>query len=338
MKRLMLLLGLLGLGVATGVIIWSGYRQVLQALSVAGWGILWTCLAHLISMVSCVIGWQALLKRNRPSKAFFLYLLWVRAAINNLMPVARIGGEVVSVRLLIRHGVRKSQAVACTVVETTLSVIAVFCFTVIGVAFFALRVSDQNVTGRLVTGLLLSVPLLSAFVLVQRIGLFGLLTKIFTLLFGETWKTFLGNTAHLDRAVRVMYRRRGRALACLFWQFVSWASGTLEIWLALHFLGHPLPLSEAFMIEALIQGTSSAAFLVPGALGVQEAGFLLYGHLLGLTPDVAAALAVIRRCRDLLLYAPGLVVWQLQEGGALFKRRPASLKNPPSPDKPLAGR
>lgn len=321
MKRLMLLLGLLGLGGATGVIIWSGYQQVLQALSVAGWGILWTCLAHLISMVLCVIGWQTLLKHNRPGKAFFLYVLWIRAAINNLMPVARIGGEVVSVRLFIRHGMRKSRAVACTVVETTLSVIAVFFFTVIGVASFTLRVSDHNLVGRLIMGLLLSVPLLAGFVLVQRIGIFSLLTKIFSLLFGDTWKTFLGNTAHLDRAVRTMYRRRGRALACLFWQFASWCSGTIEIWLALYFLGHPLPLSGAFMIEALIQGTSSAAFVVPGALGVQEAGFVLYGRLLGLTPEVAAALAVIRRCRDLLLYVPGLIVWQLQEGGALFKRR-----------------
>lgn len=327
MKRLMLLLGLTGLGVATSVIIWSGYHQVLQALEVAGWGILWTILAHLISMILCVIGWQTLLKGRRPGKVFFFYVLWIRAAINNLMPVARIGGEVVSVRLLMRHGVRKSQAVACTVVETTLSVIAVFLFTVIGVALFTLRVSDQNVIGRLITGLLLSVPLIGGFVAVQRIGLFGLLTRIFTLLFGETWKTFLGNTAHLDRSVRQMYRRRGRALACLFWQFASWCSGTIEIWLALHFLGHPLPLSGAFMIEALIQGTSSAAFVVPGALGVQEAGFLLYGHMLGLAPDVAAALAVIRRCRDLLLYAPALIVWQLQEGGALFRKRPAKPQN-----------
>ncbi|HZI32513.1 MAG TPA: hypothetical protein VFF11_09235, partial [Candidatus Binatia bacterium] len=68
---------------------------------------------------------------------------------------------------------------------------------------------------------------------------------------------------------------------------------------------------------------SSAAFLVPGALGVQEAGFVLFGHLLGLKPDVAVALAVIRRCRDLLLYAPGLVFWQMQEGRWLLRKKPA---------------
>ena len=106
-----------------------------------------------------------------------------------------------------------------------------------------------------------------------------------------------------------------------FWQMIAWLSGTGEIALALSYLGHPLPLVEAFMIEALIQASVSAAFVVPGALGVQEGGFLLFGHMLGLTPEIAVALAVIRRCRDVLLFVPGLIVWQVQEGRWLLKGR-----------------
>jgi len=75
------------------------------------------------------------------------------------------------------------------------------------------------------------------------------------------------------------------------------------------------------MLEALIEAMGSAAFLVPGAIGVQEAGFLLFGNLMGLTPEVATALAVIRRCRDLILYVPGLLAWQIQEGRWLFQKK-----------------
>jgi putative membrane protein len=321
MMRWAILLGLVGLAVATGLIVWSGYEQVLQALSVAGWGIVWTSLFHVVTMVLSILGWQVLLGKGRPSKAYFLYLLWIRAAINNLMPVARIGGEIVAVRMMIRHGVRKSQAIACTVVETTMSVVAVFLFTVVGVALFALRVSDRNMIGQLLFGLLLSVPLIGALLAAQKIGVFTLLTKLFRLMFKDTWQKFTGNTKHLDRTIRVMYKRRRRVLACLFWQVVAWSSGSGEIWLALYFLGHTRSVAEAVMIEALIQATSSAAFIVPGALGVQEAGYLLFGHLLGLTPDIAAALAVIRRCRDLLLYVPGLVWWQILEGRLLLDKR-----------------
>ena len=38
-----------------------------------------------------------------------------------------------------------------------------------------------------------------------------------------------------------------------------------EIVIALSYLGHPLPLLDAFMLEALIQASVSAAFVVPGA-------------------------------------------------------------------------
>jgi len=73
------------------------------------------------------------------------------------------------------------------------------------------------------------------------------------------------------------------------------------------------------MIEALIQGSATAAFAVPGALGVQEAGFLVFGGMLGLPAETAAALAVMRRCRDLICYAPALIAWQAHEGKKLLR-------------------
>lgn len=315
MLRLASILGLLGLAAATGVIIWSGYDQVLDALRQAGLGIVWTSLFHLVPMLLCVIGWRGLMPgRKRPSLGFFLYILWIRASVNNLMPVARIGGEIVSVRVMAKHGIRQSLAIASTVIELTTSIAAVFTFVVIGVALFSMKISDKDLGLKLASGVLISLPMIAAMVAVQRLGFFGLLDRIFRLMVRDKWKSFAGSAARLDRAVRLMYRRRGRVLACFFWQFMSWMAGTAEVWLALHFLGHPLGLLECLMIESLIQASSSAAFMVPGALGVQEAGFLLFGRMLGLSPEIAAALAVIRRCRDLLLYVPGLVAWQVQEG------------------------
>ncbi len=322
MIRLASFLGLIGLVIATAVIAWSGYDQVLQALRQAGWGIVWTSLFHSVPMIACVLGWQALLPgRVKKGKLFFLYVLWIRASINNLMPVARIGGEIVSVRVMMKHGLRKAPAIASTVVEITTSVIAQFVFVLLGVWLFLMRVADQSVTAQLLWGLVITAPVIGALLYVQKIGFFGLFEKLFRALFRDKWARFAGNAARLDHAVRTMYRRRGKAFYCFVMQFVSWALCSVEIWLALYFLGHPLSLLECMMIEALIQATGSAAFVVPGALGVQEAGFLLFGSMLGLTPEIAAALAVIRRCRDLLLYVPGLIVWQVQEGRWLLGKK-----------------
>jgi putative membrane protein len=245
--------------------------------------------------------------------------MWIRAAVNNLMPVARIGGEIAAVRVMIAHGMRKSVAVASTVVELTVSIAAVFLFVVLGVFFFALRVSDTSVVTQLTWGILLSLPLIGVLIAVQKIGFFGLLSRLFHVVFRKKWVHIAGDAAQLDRAVTTIYRRKNRIALCGLLQFASWSLGSVEVWLGLHFLGHPLPLIEAAMIEALIQASASAAFAVPGALGVQEAGFLLFGGMLGLPPGTAAALAVMRRCRDLLLYAPGLVAWQAHEGKRLLR-------------------
>jgi len=65
----------------------------------------------------------------------------------------------------------------------------------------------------------------------------------------------------------------------------------------------------------------SAAFAVPGGLGVQEGGYLVVGNLLGIPGEAAFALSLIARVRELALGIPGLVAWQLVEGRRLWRAR-----------------
>ena len=98
----------------------------------------------------------------------------------------------------------------------------------------------------------------------------------------------------------------------------------VEIWLALYFLGQPRSILDALVIEALVQAISSAAFVVPGALGVQEGGFLLIGAALGIDGTTALALAAARRLRDVIVFFPGLIAWQWAETRAQPKPENAS--------------
>ena len=71
----------------------------------------------------------------------------------------------------------------------------------------------------------------------------------------------------------------------------------------------------------MAQGIRSAAFLVPGALGVQEGGYVIVGGWLGISPADCMALALIRRMRELAFGVPGVISWQWLEGFAWWKRR-----------------
>jgi putative membrane protein len=205
-------------------------------------------------------------------------------------------------------------------VDVTLSLASQFLFTLIGVGLLLAIGADLDLGLRLALGLFFTLPLVAVFVAAQRRGLFELLARAFNLLFRDRWQSLIGTSQRIDRWVKHLYRRRGRLFACLFWQLLGWCLGAGEIWLALHYLGHPLPLLEAILLEALAQAVSSAAFMVPGALGVQEGGFLVFGGILGLGPETGLALALARRLRDLVVFLPALLAWQAVEGRRWWRR------------------
>lgn len=315
------LFGLFGLALATGLFVWQGVGPVLAAFAAAGVGILWASLFHFVSMALNARAWQILMPlRRRGSLAFYLWAVWLREAVNGLLPVARIGGEIVSARLLIRNGLRPPKAVASLVVDMTVSLVSQFAFSVLGLALLAAYGAGGSVAHDAALALLTAVPLVAAVILVQRVGLFTLLARLFRALFGDRFNALVGGAAPLDRAVRRLYRRQRALLFCFIWQLAGWIAGAGEVWLALRFLGHPTGLVEPAIVESVIQALSSGAFVVPGALGVQEGGFLVIGALLGLSPELALALALARRARDIIIFVPALLFWQIAAGRRVLAR------------------
>jgi len=78
-------------------------------------------------------------------------------------------------------------------------------------------------------------------------------------------------------------------------------------------MGHPVDLKEAIILESLTNAIRGAAFVVPGGFGVQEGGLVLLGHLMGLAPETALALSLVKRVPDLALGLPGLLAWHWLE-------------------------
>jgi hypothetical protein len=82
----------------------------------------------------------------------------------------------------------------------------------------------------------------------------------------------------------------------------------------------PAGFDKALILESVGQGVRSALFFIPGAIGVHEGGYVFVGGMLGIPGDTAFALALIRRVRELTLGIPGLIVWQLIEGGRMWRK------------------
>jgi glycosyltransferase 2 family protein len=302
------------------VLVWrEDPRTVFALLRTAGPGLVIAALAHVLPMLANARGWEILVSgARRPDLRFMLRMVWIRESVNSLLPVARIGGEVVTFRLLTRAGLRSSSAAASLVVDMQLTLISQLIFTLIGIAFLLAQATpvERELGLKLSLGLAVLAPVLLVFALIHHVRLFERLGRLFSRLSSRLTSgqisALAGPSVRIDQSISLIWRKRGVVLRYLFlWQTLQCLAVSFEIWLALSFLGARISFAQAVVLESLIQALSSAAFFVPGALGVQEGGFVLIGGALGLDPSMCLALAGARRLRDLVIFIPGLFAWQV---------------------------
>jgi putative membrane protein len=243
--------------------------------------------------------------------------------VNNLLPAAPVSGELVRTRLAMFSGMSGPAAGASVTADLTFGALSQVVFSLLGVgALLYLGASFGNaMVAAISIGLVIIGALLGVFLVLQNFGLFRFLAdRLVGVARGRAWLDLVGGAERMDAELTALYRRRASVSWSLFWRLAAWLAGTGEIWLGMYFLGHPIGLIEAIMVESVIQAIRAAAFAIPGGLGVQEAGFVLLGSFIGLGPEISLALALLRRARELLFGVPGLIAWQIQEGHRVLRR------------------
>ena len=317
---------LLGLVLFTLLLAYYSVEDILTAVAAIGWGALWISLFRLLLLIFDTLSWWALLHGDdRKPLARLFWMRWIGDSVNTLLPVARIGGELLRARLLARDGVSGALAGASVIVDLTAGVLSQFLFSIVGVATFVILVQGTVDTSLYLSlGLLLFGLGLLGFYRVQRSGAFLRLARLLEgMAKGREWLSLTGSAATLDRAILDIYKARWDFIHCCFWRIIGWLAGTLEVWLILYLLGHPVSLLDAFVLESLGQAARSAGFMVPGGLGIQEGGFLLVGVQLGLSPELSLGLSLVKRVRELVTGIPGLIAWQISEGQSFWRRTPS---------------
>lgn len=294
----------------------SGLPQVLQLLGVAGWRLLWLVPVHIVPLACYGIAWGSLLAgADRPGNAYLTWGAIVRESVAGLLPVARIGGEVVGVRLLVRRQVPVERASASVIVELSLTIAAQTVFAAVGLALLATQSKAGRMGGavRVVSiALVVSVAALPAFIfVVRRWGrpVFGFALRMVERLGGATRESTEAGAAQFHDALERLFSDRRALAACGAWQLAGFFLQSLEPWVMLRIVGAPATVRGAIVLESMTNAVQSALFLVPAGLGTQEGSFLLFGAALGLSPQIALALSLARRVRQLLLGVPALVSW-----------------------------
>jgi putative membrane protein len=315
-------LGLAGAALFTILLIRQGASDVVRALTTVGWWLAVIAACHLIPMLLDGMSWWVLFpkgERVRYRTAF--WMRWLGESINNLLPAAQVGGEFVRARLAVLNGTRMSVAAATVLIDVTVSVFTQTVFTLLGVSLLILATGRTNLMGPAFAGAPLAIAAVAGFYVVQRLGMFRLFTTIIARCANDpSWRSLAGKGGEVDAVVRNIYARRQAIFACCACTLGSWVIGSGEVWIGLNALGVPASFDKALILESVGQGVRSALFFIPGAIGVHEGGYVFVGGMLGIPGDAAFALALIRRVRELTLGVPGLIVWQLIEGGRVWRK------------------
>ena len=311
MSWLRLVLLALGVALLIGLVVGHDPAAVFASLRQLSWRFVVILLFPAIPvMVFDTLGWRYAFLRDRVPFVTLLRTRLVGEAFNLVTPTAALGGEGVKAWLL-RDRLPLDESVPSVIIAKTTIALAS-----IGFGRSPLLLGMQWLLG-------LEVLALVAFIVVQTRGVVvwtvGLLERL-----GVRQEGAGHAAARVDRTLHTFYRHTPRRLTLsIAFHLIAWLLGAVESYLILQFIGVPVSLLTATVIEAFGTGVRFATFLVPASLGVQEGGFVVTFVALGLSAADGVAFGLVRRLRELVWVAVGLALF------AVSRRPIVATSSPP---------
>ena len=306
---------LAGLALMIALIGWYGFGAVANAVLGLGWrGLLALAALHLVLMLACGIAWHTVVQpARRVGIGITTAARILRDAGSELLPFSAAGGAIMGARALMLARMPGIAAFASTVVDMTLEMVAQLGFLALGVAVLLHGGWAPDLNTPALAGLAVAIAAALGFLLAQRVGMFRLLERLTRRVVLRSHEAAMPRNDGVHDAIHDTYGRRTNVTIGIAWHFAAWMATSLEAWVALRFLGAGLPLPAVLALESFTYAARSAAFFVPSGLGIQEGGYVLLGAIFGLGPEVALALSLAKRARELTIGVPALLLWQAIE-------------------------
>ncbi|MGH7303094.1 MAG: flippase-like domain-containing protein [Candidatus Rokuibacteriota bacterium] len=269
------------------------------------------------------LGWRyAFLRQPAPFGA----LTWARLAgeaFNMTTPTAAVGGEAVKAWLLRGHAPLDATLASVIVAKTTITLGQGLYFLLGVVVAWEAGLGGSPLFHAMLWFLAIEAVALTLFVLVQMRGMLGWTGRVLERL-GLRPARVQAMLGRVDDSLGAFYRTApGRLGLSIWFHFVAWLLGSVETWLILKFLGIEVSLATATVIEAFSTGVKVATFLVPASLGVLEGGFVATFAVLGLSSTAAISFSLVRRLREAVWVAIGLIAF------AVMRPRGTGAPDPP---------
>lgn len=317
-KTLVIGLFLIGVGLVAAAVVWLGAGKIFHAIGAIGYiGMAEVIGWQLIVFIVLGVAWRVIL-----SDVPLWLVIWgrlVREAGENCLPFSEVGGLVFGTRAVMLGGLKLSLGAASSIVDVMAEGMGMVPFMVLGLFVLATRARHSSLIWPMAAAL---VALIAGAVALYFMR--GRLAKLLRWGGARLLKPWTKDAPHqaeeMQKEVETLFSRRTRIAGGAAVHFIAWCGGGGNVWIAYRLLGAHVSAIDAIAIEALLSSVLAVAFLVPGAVGVQEFSYMAIGSAFGVPVHLSLALSLIRRARDILIGAPALLVWQGIEARQLRRK------------------
>jgi putative membrane protein len=318
MKWQSLIATVLGVGLGVWVLLHIGVGAVASAALRIGWGGFGLfCASGLALFFILASAWRVLIPKG-PWWAFLCGRM-VRDSAAEVLPLTQFGGFVAGARAAVISGVSPALVAGSMAVDVTTELFAQIAYVALGLLVLLARAPGTVLVGSILSAGLLGTTLLlfggSLFLLLQRHSVW--LTERIA---SQRFQNAIARMDAIVATLHAIHRNPWRLVLSTAIHFAGWIAAAAATWFALLLIGARIDLVGVLAIESIVYGARSAAVIVPNAIGVQEGAYAVLAPVLGLPVELAVALSLIKRARDIAIGIPVLLAWQAAEGHRVFGR------------------
>ncbi len=321
MRYLKFLFVLIGVALFGVIIAETDLAEAMARLAQIGWGMAVVLALYLGTFSIDSLTWLITLGTTPITPQWFRRVWKVRLvgeAFNMTVPAAGMGGEPLKAVLLKQqYGVGYRHGTASLFLSKTVNMVGLAIFLAAG---FVLMLSHGALPGAyiLVGGIGLA-GFAAATLIFFSIQRFGLSSALAGWLSGRRVLRRLAGSLESIQAVERHFsgfyrgsRRRFAVVVSL--GLLGWVVGVFEIYYALAFLGHPVSIGEAWIIEAMAQMMRAGSFFIPASIGIQDGALVLMSAAITGSPELGVAIALVRRMREIVWIAAGFALgWAFRQ-------------------------
>lgn len=296
-------------------VLWQqDYAALARSLRAAGPALLLVLLLEPLLWLSQAGAWQWLFAAGQRARfGDTLYASASASAVNNLLPVFAIGGDLLKARHLVKRGVSGAAATAAGIVDLSLHAVAALCWSLTGLAILGFTTSDAGLLLASASGSVVLSAIIIGFITIQLLASARLARWLQQRFSQRGWNVLATDTSAAQQRLLQIWRQPQVLLGSVLLRLLGRALMVPEIMFIAWLLDADIGIADAAMITGLVVLVKTVSFAIPARVGVQEGAFVAAGSLLAIPAELMFSIAIAIRLRETLASLPLLLHWYIQE-------------------------